>query len=240
MRNSTYTFFFVLVIWLAYSSGLYAQKTPQEYQKTYPTDFQEALDFLKKHKTLFVEELGKEAGDVRLISAIAFPEMVRYSELSNMFETATIETLYTKFGTKYADFSVGIFQMKPSFVESLEKYLQENWLTVYKDVWQYDVETEIDIRAKRVARMKTLKWQLRYLRAFYSVILHKFPTQLTQENAVNFLAAAYNRGFHKSADEILRWSKIFAFPHGIRYTGKQYNYAEIAQYYHKKYSASIF
>ncbi len=216
-------------------------KTPQEYEKSYPTDFYEAIDFMKQNKTLFMQEFGKEVGEVRVIAAIAFPEMVRYSELSNMFETATIETLYVRFGTKYADFSIGIFQMKPSFIENIELYLKDNRLSGFTDVWQYSEELEYDIRQKRITRIKTLKWQLRYLRAFYAIIAHKFPSQLIgTEEKVRFLAAAYNRGFDKTAGEILRWSKVIAFPHGLRYTGKQYNYSDIAYYFYYKYSTSIF
>ncbi len=240
MSHTTAQKWLLMLFCLACPAMLWAQKTAQEYEKAYPTNFQDALAFIKMHKALFIEQLGKEAGDARVISAIAFPEMVRYSELSNMFETASIETLYAKFGAKYADFSVGNFQMKPSFIEKMELYLKDNWLTTYSDVWQYDVHTEAEIRSKRVTRMKTLRWQLRYLRAFYGVILHKFPTQMLQADKARFLAAAYNRGFDKSEAEITRWSKVFAFPHGIRYTGKQYNYADISYHYYTKYSSSIF
>jgi hypothetical protein len=220
----------------------FAQKTAQEYEKSVPADFYEALTFMKTHKTLFLQELGKDAGNVKLIASIAFPEMVRYSELSNLFETMTVETLYVKYGTQYADFSIGMFQMKPSFIEKLETYLKDNWLTVYQDVWQYEVTTEKEIRQKRIARMRTVKWQLRYLRAFYGVILHKFPTQMAQdtENQIRFLATAYNRGFEQKETEILRWTKIYSFPHGLKYTGKQYNYSDIAYYFYTKHSASVF
>ncbi|TAE15575.1 MAG: hypothetical protein EAZ95_08605 [Bacteroidetes bacterium] len=227
---------------LLLSSVAFAQKTPQEYEKAFPADFHEALAFMKEHKALFVQELGKEAGDVRLLASVAFPEMVRYSELSNMFETMTIEALYVKYGTKYADFSIGYFQMKPSFVEKMEAYLRDNWLTTYQDVWQYEETIESEIRQKRIARLRKVKWQLRYLRAFYGLMLHKFPTQMQgqQDAKVKFLASAYNRGFEQSETEILRWSKVFAFPHGSRYTGKQYNYAEVASYFYTKYSSQIF
>jgi hypothetical protein len=60
------------------------------------------------------------------------------------------------------------------------------------------------------------------------------------EDKIRFLAAAYNRGFMQSEEEILRWKKQYAFPHGTRYTGKQYNYAEIAYYFYSQHSSGIF
>ena len=131
--------------------------------------------------------------------------------------------------------------MKPSFVERLEKYLKDNWLTVYSDVWEYTETDETEIRQKRVVRMKNLRWQLRYLRAFYGAVLHRFPQQFVRpEGKIRFLAAAYNRGFMQSEEEILRWSKQHAFPHGTRYTGRQYNYADIAYHFYSQHSANIF
>lgn len=238
--NLKYILFVLLYIGTLFFA--FAQsKTAQEYEKNYKSDFYEALNFLKQNKILFAQELNKDGGDVRAIAAIAFPEMVRYSELSNLFESATVEVLYVKFGTKYADFSIGNFQMKPSFIEKVEAYLEDNKMAMFSDVWKFNETEETEIRQKRISRMKTLKWQLRYLRAFYAIMTYKFPSQLTQtDHKIRFMAAAYNRGFDKTETEITRWSKVDAFPHGARYTGKQYNYADIAYYFYYKHSIGIF
>ena len=52
--------------------------------------------------------------------AVVFPEIVRYSDLEDLIQIRALKVLYVQYGRKYADFSVGHFQMKPSFIEQLE------------------------------------------------------------------------------------------------------------------------
>ena len=56
-----------------------------------------------------------------LAVAVVFPELVRYSALMDFMETTAVKALYQQKGVKGADFSIGRFQMKPSFVEDLER-----------------------------------------------------------------------------------------------------------------------
>jgi hypothetical protein len=56
--------------------------------------------------------------------AVIFPELVRYSALRDMIEISLLKTLYVNLGEEYADFSVGPFQMKPSFAEEVNNRIQ--------------------------------------------------------------------------------------------------------------------
>lgn len=55
-----------------------------------------------------------------LAKAIVFPEVIRYSVIRNKLELHGLFTLYVQYGERYSDFSVGYFQMKPSFARQLE------------------------------------------------------------------------------------------------------------------------
>ena len=53
--------------------------------------------------------------------SIIFPEIVRYSALRDKVEISLLKTLYVNLGEDYADFSIGQFQMKPSFAEAIRR-----------------------------------------------------------------------------------------------------------------------
>lgn len=213
---------------------LFAQKV-EDYEKAYSKEYQSAIQFIKNNKTLFQTELSKNATDMKLIISAVFPEMVRFSEVSNLMETSSLELLYTRFGTSYADFSIGRFQMKPSFIEKLEKYIVDKNLKAHLYLTEYKTTDEKEKRAERMRRLKDLAWQLRYLNGFYALVENRFGNLWqSNEEKLRFLASAYNRGFEQSKEEIARWVNIKAFPYGKNYRGTQYAYTDIAVYFYKK------
>ena len=90
------------------------------YPKAFGDDWTSAAQFVHEHhaawKPLF-EEFGVDA---RLAEAIVFPELIRYSRWQDEIETAAVNGLYVLQGTSGANFSIGRFQMKPSFAEEVE------------------------------------------------------------------------------------------------------------------------
>jgi len=53
--------------------------------------------------------------------AVIFPELVRYSALRDKMEITLLKALYINLGDDYANFSIGQFQMKPSFAEIIRE-----------------------------------------------------------------------------------------------------------------------
>ena len=51
------------------------------------------------------------------IYSIVAPEITQYSFIRNTLESYTLNVLYVQYGRAYADYSIGFFQMKPSFIE---------------------------------------------------------------------------------------------------------------------------
>jgi hypothetical protein len=216
-------------------------QSPLEYEKAFAVPYQNALKFLETNQLLFKTQLADNQVDINTIIPAVFPEMVRFSEVQNMMETASLELLYVNYGQKYADFSIGRFQMKPSFVEQMESYVIDNQLINYLELSKYSQTEAKKIRQERIRRLKDMQWQMLYLKAFYTIVSHKFQKNFaTLTEKIQFFAAAYNRGFHTSASEVEKWISMRAFPFGSKYRGTQYIYAEIAVDFYYRHFFKIF
>ena len=58
--------------------------------------------------------------DPLIAESVVWPEMERYTRLQDLAETAAVYGTYITTGGG-PDYSIGLFQMKPSFIENLEK-----------------------------------------------------------------------------------------------------------------------
>lgn len=173
--------------------------------------------------------------DSHLCVALVFPEMLRYSLWRDVFETAALELAYVNKGKEYADFSIGPFQMKPSFIEKLEEDLKQTG-TEYKYtsvICTYASDDEKLKRAERVNRLKSFNWQLKYAHAFVRYNTDKLNTLgIKKSEYLSLIAAAYNYGSHHSIAELREFNQLKAFPYGI---GKEnpFAYAELVEYFYK-------
>lgn len=204
-------------------------------------DIVEAVSFLRKEKTTLsglqqssslTPAYGREA------LAIVFPEMIRWSAFKDFFETKSLETLYVVGGKDAADFSIGYFQMKPSFVEALEKYVAEHAALEHCRYIVPMPKSDVECRLERVKRLKQFDWQLRYAYVYWSVAHDLFQGRSfkTPTERVRFYATAYNCGFTKPVKEIESWLTKRAFPYGAQYKGSQVVYADIAIEFLEKYA----
>lgn len=192
--------------------------------------YQQSLDYLWQNKDTLQKYLPSDSAQSAFILAMGFPELLRFEAIQNKMETLFLEVLYVKSGAAYANFSVGRFQMKPSFAESVEKYAKTYIPNAQPQVYLYQVSGIKNIRQARVKRLNTLGWQLRYLHSLYLILnhryrLHKFPSTA---HKLRFFAAAYNYGFLSKAKKIQQWMQRKAFPYGKNHIGKQLNYSHIA------------
>ncbi len=208
-------------------------QTAAEYQKAYYASYQDALTFLQQNQSLIKRELQKCGTAPTFIIPAVFPELVRFSGFQNQLETTSLQLLYVRFGASYANFSVGRFQMKPSFIEALEAEVKQRNIKQFQFIGEFADADLSKVRQQRVERLADLTWQVRYLACFQYIVSQKFPLHtFGKEKKVRFLAAAYNRGFQNSQAEIERWMLIKAFPYGKAYRGgTQYAYTDIAWYF---------
>lgn len=129
--------------------------------------------------------------------AVVYPEIVRYTVITDIVQKALNYSTYIIMGTKGFDFSVGRFQMKPSFVERLEMAWMDSELhQEYPDI-VFDTEDSRDARRARIERMQDETWQSTYLalflRLFYSTYAPGLESLDTLER-LRLAATAYNVG----------------------------------------------
>ena len=208
-------------------------------------DILAAVNFLRNEKKTVLEiknssyTVRKDSfGEGREALAIVFPEMIRWSAFRDFFETKSLETLYVLGGKSAADFSIGHFQMKPSFIENLEKYVSEHFALNHFNYIIPSQNNGEECRSERVKRLKQFKWQLRYAHVYWAVARDLFKNKIfkTPAERVHFFAAAYNYGFEKPLSDIEKWQNKVAFPYGVQYKGNQLVYANIAVEFLEKYA----
>lgn len=92
-----------------------------DYKSIFGKDWDKAGSFVAENKT-WMKQLSKKY-DVSYAEAVAivFPELIRYSALRDKMEITLLKSLYIYKGEDYADFSIGQFQMKPSFAEVIHR-----------------------------------------------------------------------------------------------------------------------
>ncbi len=215
-----------------------------DYPDIYDSDYAWAVKFIKKNRKLFIEKSSEYRADTAVITSVIFPEVLRYSIFKDYFETKGLELIYTKYGKKYADFSIGYFQMKPSFVESLEKHvLETNELSdEFGHIPIHNHTGERKIRAERISRLKSFEWQMDYLHCFYILTCKLHPEQQwkSKNDKIKFFATAYNHGFYKDTEEIKEWINVPVFPYGAYSKSRQYIYSDISCYFYNNNYKRIF
>ncbi|MCP3931869.1 MAG: hypothetical protein GY705_22570 [Bacteroidetes bacterium] len=203
----------------------------------------EAADNLRKNLSVINEVASEFSHDSREVLSVVFPELIRYNMFRDFLETKALEILYVQFGAEKADFSIGPFQMKPSFIEQIEDVVKNDPLTYpsFEFIYNYNVNDEKSIRKERLRRIQSFEWQLKYAFVFYQIGLNNFEEQFngSQENEIRFLATAYNTGFEKSLEEINKWMQIPTFPYGPQYEGSQYVYSDISLEFYSNYSSFL-
>jgi hypothetical protein len=176
--------------------------------------------------------------NVRFMQSIVFPEVMRYSSLKDGIETESLRTLYVQFGEEYANFSIGIFQMKPTFAQQLEtKVLALLPDSIYKELQlAYENTNEEDIRMQRVERLQDDNWQLIYLTAFILICKEQYKSKIfvSDVEKLQYYATIYNAGFNKPDEYILKKIKEANFYLENGMPDKKFKYAAMASYLFNK------
>ncbi len=174
--------------------------------------------------------------NVAFMQSIVFPEVMRYNTLKDGIEAESLRTLYVQFGEEYANFSIGLFQMKPTFAVQVEtKARQLLPDSVYKELeLVYAEREEEEIRAQRISRLQDADWQMIYLTAFICICneLYKEKTFANNQEKLQWYATVYNAGFDKTTNYIREKIKQENFYLQQGMPGKKFRYAAIASWYY--------
>ena len=179
------------MLWLLLIMGS-ATAFSTNYPKVFGDDWTSAAQFVNEHhaawKPLF-EEFGVDA---RLAEAIIFPELIRYSRWQDEIETAAVNGLYVLQGTSGANFSIGRFQMKPSFAEEVEAAWNQSPLAKEYG-FVFNLQDGAEARRSRIRRLDTMEGQCRYLAIFIRLQFLRHP-QLQRISILTSLPPATPRG----------------------------------------------
>ena len=215
----------------------------QNYPETFGDDYKNAINYFKANKQRLSKGFKIYNIDLKTVTSIVFPERIRYSIVKDFFETAFLELFYVENGSKQVDFSIGDFQIKPSFAEKIEFFVKYNQKLKfkYRVLSNYNKTNLKLIRKERVNRLKKLNYQIIYISAFYDIVKTKFfVNNMPEKKQIKFFATAYNYGFDKTQIEILNHLNDKFFPYGSTYPGKQYSYSNISLHFYFNDFCSIF
>ena len=221
--------FFLGVLFLICTSGeVFAQDYSSEpllfFQGRRSEDYDFALSLSKKIFIKLEEEKYPYALEV---SSVVFPELLRYSEFRNELESLMNECL--AFASEESNgFSIGLFQMKPSFAAKVEALLCENpeLKEKYASIDFGGDLSSFDSRVKRIKRLNNFDLQVEYLKAFADFEVKALSLEnedFTQR--LYFLATAYNYGIQTDRnvlEPVLNW---LTFPSGSRHL--YFNYKDL-------------
>jgi hypothetical protein len=222
----------ILLILLLSNFSAFNHQAEINYKEIFGSNYSWAVNWLAQHD----EQIKKYALDFNLpdkeLKSIVFPELIRYNMVFDAIEVESLKYLYVTEGKHYADFSVGYFQMKPSFAEMVENdavnQLDSNFIKRSGIAnWQKSPDDENGRRA-RVRRITNTDQQIIYLVAFYKLCKQKFNrlTFKSDRERVRFYATCYNAGYHRSESSIVNFQ--------LKNHYYKYNYSAVSAYYFDK------
>jgi hypothetical protein len=212
-------------------------QTP-DYPVIFGEDWKKAEVFEKENRSWIEPLLIKNHISYPLAMSVVFPEILRYSALRDKMEVSLLKTLYVNLGEEYADFSIGVFQMKPSFAETIREestaFLGNRAGIKFKTAASYD-----DIKDFRKSIIKDLEdpeSQVIYLVTFIRLCEKKFDlTRFTEVSRIKFISSAYNSGIDKTMPQIMNMADKKFFSTKI-IKAETYSYSEISIFWYKQFS----
>jgi hypothetical protein len=211
-----------------------------DYSAIFGDDWKKAEQFEAVNR-YWIKPVIEEYGiSYPVAMSVIFPELVRFSALRDMMETTMLKILYINLGQDYANFSIGQFQMKPSFAELLrEKASSLADSFPAKSFLQKNSFNDIrDFRRSIIADLEDTRTQLLYLVAFIKVCENEYDIKGRDESSmVKLLSTAYNYGLGMKIEEIEKMTGRKYYT--TKLIGKEfYPYADVALFWFNRYNNS--
>ncbi len=196
-----------------------------------PLGWEEAVRLADTHRTEWMEVWRTLDADAAVCEAIVFPELLRYGHWQDNVELAALFALYVQYGKEAANYSIGLFQMKPSFAEEVETaWMGCSLRHTYR--LYFDLRNGKEQRSKRIQRLRDERWQCVYLAIFVRLLLEREPAwkELSPEARLRLLATAYNYSFTTTTEQLKNRQGEKSFHLGLFRTESTpyYSYAELA------------
>ncbi|HBZ34614.1 MAG TPA: hypothetical protein DEO38_05905 [Bacteroidales bacterium] len=201
------------------------------FEQEYARGYNYALTFMREHPEVKGQlmESGLSEKEAVMSMAIVCPELAVNYNFSDWAQVKVLQSIYVQF--ERSDFSIGYFQMKPSFVEKLENMVAQDPVlsTKYPDVI-IKAKDPVQRRKLRIARLVNLKWQTKYLSIFMYYAKQRKDDFKTDDERLAYWATLYNAGLQSSDETIYALQKRNDFPVILR----QFNYANIVRIFYSK------
>jgi hypothetical protein len=216
-------------------SPLFSQSP--DYREIFGDDWKKAMAFEQENREWMEPLLIKNNISYPLAVAIVFPELVRYSAIRDKMEITLLKALYINLGDQYANFSIGQFQMKPSFAEIIREMapsvMGRKPGIIMKARSEYDDIR--DFRRSIVEDLEATKTQFSYLIVFLKICEKKFRlTGRDEAERLRFLSTAYNYGVEKTSGQIAAMTDKKFFNTKLFKT-ENYCYADISVFWYNEY-----
>lgn len=227
---------FLLILFIACLQPSGSQSL--DYPEIFGEDWEKACAYEKENRGWIDSALRKNHISYPVAVSVIFPELVRYSALRDKMEISLLKTLYVNLGDDYANFSIGLFQMKPSFAELIRKDAPRiegpGKALLGKSSGYNDIK---EFRRSVVNDLEDPKTQIYYLIAFIKICEERYNSDLKDiHSQVKFLAAAYNCGIDKTLTQIDSMSNRKFFNTRLFKT-ENYSYTDISLYWYNKHIA---
>jgi hypothetical protein len=228
------------LILIAFVFVSFTTPVTNDYKKDFGNDYTHAVQWLQLNSTGFEQTAGMFNIPARDLKAIVFPELIRYNTVYDAIEINSLKYLYVSEGKDYADFSVGNFQMKPSFAEMIEQdanqYLDNAFLQLSGFDKLKNAADDETSRKERITRITSTQQQLIYLCAFYKICDARFADKVftSANEKIKFYATCYNAGYRRSYENVIAVQAKNYFHTGKFFSTANYNYADISNYYFEK------
>jgi hypothetical protein len=220
-------------------TGLLKSGWPQSvnYQEVFGDDWDKAVTFERENRVWMEPVLTRNNIPYPVAIAVVFPELVRYSALRDRMEITLLKALYVNLGEDYANFSIGQFQMKPSFAEIIREQapavMGRRSGIVYKSLQGF--ENIKEFRKSIITDLEDPVTEFSYLVSFIKISEKKFKTDRKNEaDRVKFLATAYNYGIDKNAAQIDSMIEKKFFNTKLFKT-ENYCYAEVSLFWYDQF-----
>lgn len=200
----------------------------QKYEEFYSSEFDFVKVFYEKNHDDLMASANRVGESTQFLFSIVAPEVSQFSSIQNAFELNSLKILYVQGGAGYGNFSVGVFQMKPSFVEALESKVN-----IYKDIrhaFSFIPDATLNEKEQRKMRLfnlDSLQEQLKYLEAFCLILKKKTKDIefVSEQDRLKYFATAYNSGFELDKNRIYSMMNRRFFPH---FGEKKFNYSAVS------------
>ena len=229
----------IIILLLLFCQNVQVSGQEKDYQEIFGQDWINAEKFLSENNSWIKPLLDKYDVSYAEAVAVIFPELVRYSSVMDRIEITLLKTLYVNLGKEYANFSIGSFQMKPSFAEAIGQVAGRKLGHRYSSLVRDSVDfNNIHIYRKAiVSDLEDTRKQLDYLIVFLKICSRNFNLKsMTPEERIRFLATAYNYGFNKKQSEIVLMEDRKYFGTGI-IKKTLYQYSDVSLFWYNRHSS---